>query len=155
MLLLDVFSFVFKLILIVAIELVFEVILAVLLEILEFNDCSAARAVLASELIALALLFTLVSIEVILLVFAVILVLNVCSAARAAFASLIIAFAFAVMLVVFAEILFVKLEMFEVLDVIKPGKLAIVAELTPAIDCIVALKLPVPDPVTSPVKVMV
>jgi hypothetical protein len=78
---------------------------------------------------------------VILAVFEVILVSNALSAFVALVVSLLILVVFAVMLAVFV--------------LIEVGKVAMVAELTPPTLFTVVAKLPLPDPVISPVKVVI
>ena len=112
----------------------FEVILAVFAFTLLVNASSAALAVVASD--AIAFMF-----EVILAVFAFTLLVNVSSAALAVDASEVIAVVFAVILVVF--------------DATEVGKPAIVAAVIPPTLFTVVAKLPFPDPVTSPVKVVI
>ena len=108
----------------------FEVILAVFAFTLFVNVNSAALAVVASELIAVAF-------DVIEEVFAATFVFSVAMLA-----------AFAVILAVLAAIAVV-------LFVINPGKVVIVAELTPPTAFTVVAKEPFPEPATSPVKVVV
>ena len=112
----------------------FAVILTVFAFTLLVNASSAALAVIASEFIA-------VMFAVILVVFAFILLVNVSSAALAVDASDTIAVVFAVMLIVF--------------DATEVGKPAIVEAVIPPTLFTVVAKLPFPDPVTSPVKVVI
>ena len=66
----------------------------------------------------------------------------------------VIAFVLLVILAVFAVIAFVLLVMFAVFDAINVGKDAIVDELTPPTLLVVAVNVPVPLPLTSPVNVI-
>jgi hypothetical protein len=97
-----------------------------------FNNMLAVFVVILDVFAAIALVF-----DVILAVFAATFVFSVAMLA-----------AFEVMLAVFAAIAVV-------LFVINPGKVVIVAELTPPTEFTVVAKLPFPEPVTSPVKVVV
>jgi hypothetical protein len=142
----------------VEILFVFVVILVVFEFILVSNALSAFVALVISLLI-------LVVFAVMLVVFEVILVSKALSAFVALVVSLVILVVFAVMLVVFEVILvsnalsaFVALVvsavMLAVFAVTEVGKVAIVAELTPPTLFTVVAKLPLPDPATSPVKVV-
>ena len=109
------------------IAVAFAVILAVFEVILVFNPLSAFVALVVSAVILAILAFTLL--------------VKVSSAALAVVASAVIAVVFAVMLIVF--------------DATVIGKPAIVEAVMPPTLFTVVAKLPFPDPVTSPVKVVI
>jgi hypothetical protein len=122
----------------------FAVMLAVLAFTLFVNVNSAALAVVASVVMAVAF----VAIEAVLVAIAVALAVMLVVLAATFVFNVAMLFVFAVMLAVFAAIAFV-------FAVINPGKVAIVLELTPPTEFTVVAKEPFPDPVTSPVNAVV
>jgi hypothetical protein len=115
----------------------FAVILAVFAFKLFVNVNSAALAVVASEVIAVAF----VAIEVVFVEIAVAFAVILAVLADTFVFNVVIAVAFAVILAVLAAT--------------AVGKVAIVLELTPPTELTVVANDPFPDPVTSPVKVVV
>jgi hypothetical protein len=133
-----------KLVLIVEMSVEFAVMLAVLAFTPFVNINSAALAVVASVVMAVAF----VAIEAVFEAIAVALAVMLAVFATTFVFNVAMLFVFAVILVVFAAIAFV-------LVVINPGKVAIVLELTPPTELTVVAKDPFPDPVTSPVNAVV
>jgi hypothetical protein len=128
----------------VAMLFVFAVMLAVFAFTLFVNVNSAALAVVASVVMAVAF----VAIEAVLVAIAVAFAVMLVVLAATFVFSVAMLFVFAVMLAVFAAIAFV-------FAVINPGKVAIVLELTPPTELTVVAKDPFPEPLTSPVNAVV